>query len=298
MIDSLQASSLRTCRSIAELREQLRAAREKGLSIGFMPTMGALHQGHLSLVEAARLRCELVVVSVFVTPAQFDEQADLERYPREEARDAMLAEGAGADLLFAPSSDEIYPAGFATTVEVHGLTNRLEGAVRGSGHFRGVTTVVCKLLNIVAPDVAFFGQKDAQQAAVIRRMVADLQIDVEIVTLPTVREPDGLAMSSRNAHLSPSERGRALALHAALTAADRLVAAGERSGERLIEAAHQTLSAHGVRPDYVALVDPHSFDDLDRVEDAALMLLAARVGETRLIDNAILYVPPDHTEEK
>ncbi len=282
------ATSLRICRSVADLRERLRAAREAGLTVGFVPTMGALHAGHLSLIEAARRRCELVIVSVFVNPAQFDEQADLEHYPRAEARDAALAQSAGADLLFAPSPEEVYPPGFATTVEVHGLTDRLEGAVRGSGHFRGVTTVVCKLLNIVAPDVAFFGQKDAQQVAVIRRMVADLHIDVQIETLPTVREPDGLAMSSRNAHLSASERGRALALHAALCAAGRLAAAGERSGARLIEAAHQTLSAHDVQPDYVALVDRHSFEEVDRLDGVGLLLLAARIGETRLIDNLLL----------
>jgi pantoate--beta-alanine ligase len=250
--------------------------------------MGALHRGHLSLVEAARRRCDLVVVSVFVNPIQFDEQADLLAYPRNEARDAELARHAGADLIFAPEPEEMYRPGFSSSVQVRGLTDRLEGAVRGTGHFTGVTTVVCKLLNIVAPDVAFFGQKDAQQAAVLRRMVSDLDIETGIETLPIVREPDGLAMSSRNTRLSEAERERALALYAALRSAERLASAGERSATRLIDEARQMLASFSVQPEYIALVDGESFEDLDRLDPDGLMLIAARIGQTRLIDNLLL----------
>lgn len=283
------AAGPRVVRTIAVLRKELRPSRAAGLRIGFVPTMGALHQGHLSLIEAARQRCDLVVVSVFVNPTQFDEQADLLAYPHTEERDAALARRAGADLLFAPAPSEIYRPGFSTTVEVHGLTDRLEGDVRGKGHFRGVSTVVCKLLNIVSPEIAYFGQKDAQQAAVIRRMVADLDIDVQIETMPTIREPDGLAMSSRNVRLAPAQREQALALHAALCATEALADDGERCGGRLIEEATRTLASFGVQPEYVALVHPDSFEDLDRLEAAGLMLLAARIGETRLIDNVVLW---------
>jgi pantoate--beta-alanine ligase len=285
------ATGPRILRTVAEVREELRAARRAGMRIGLVPTMGALHQGHCSLIEAARRRCDLVVVSVFVNPTQFDEQSDLLAYPREEARDAALAGRAGADILFAPPPREIYRPGFATTVEVHGLTDRLEGAARGKDHFRGVTTVVCKLLHIVAPEIAYFGRKDAQQAAVIARMVADLDIATEIETMPIVREPDGLAMSSRNVRLSAAEREQALALHAALCAAERLAADGECSGERLIEEAQRTLADFSVTPEYVALVDRESFEDIDRLDPAGLLLIAARIGQTRLIDNLLLNHP-------
>ncbi|MGA8353595.1 MAG: pantoate--beta-alanine ligase [Solirubrobacteraceae bacterium] len=281
--------ALRTVRTIAELRSELAPGRAAGATIGLVPTMGALHQGHLSLIEAARLRCDFVVVTLFVNPTQFDEQSDLLAYPRDEEQDAALAARAGADLLFAPSPDEIYKRGFASSVEVRGLTDRLEGAMRGKDHFRGVTTVVCKLLNIARPDIAYFGQKDAQQAAVIRRMVIDLDMEVQIETMPIVREPDGLAMSSRNVRLSETEREQALALYAALCAAQRLAAAVERSAGRLIEEAQRTLASYGVRPEYVALVDPESFEELDRVDAVGLMLIAARVGQTRLIDNLALW---------
>lgn len=287
-------ASLRIVRSIADIRVATRAARCAGLTIGFVPTMGALHEGHLSLIRAARLRCDLVVVSVFVNPRQFNEQADLAAYPRNEERDAALAESAGADIMFAPSPEEIYRPGFSTGVEVHGLTDRLEGAMRGKEHFQGVTTVVCKLLNIVAPDIAYFGQKDAQQVAVVRRMVDDLDIDVQIETVPTAREADGLAMSSRNVRLTPPQRKQALALHAALLAAQRLAASGERSCATLVQEAARTFTGFDVRPDYVALVDPQSFHELNRLQDAGLMLVAARVGQTRLIDNLLLraLAPP------
>jgi pantoate--beta-alanine ligase len=254
--------------------------------------MGALHDGHLSLIRSAHRQCDVVVVSLFVNPTQFDEQADLAAYPRQEQRDAELAWQAGADLLFAPAPEEIYKPGFATFVEVQGLTDRLEGAVRGRGHFRGVTTVVCKLLNIVRPEMAFFGQKDAQQVAVIKRMVADLDIDVEVKTLPTVREHDGLAMSSRNARLQPHERRQAISLSQALSAAERLADGGEHSGRRLLAAAREVLDAHDVQPEYLELVDRESFEALVDLRDVGLLVVAARIGQTRLIDNVLLLRAP------
>ena len=279
---------MRTVRTVAELRSALAPARREGLRIGLVPTMGALHEGHLSLVRTARERCDVVVVSLFVNPSQFNESSDLERYPRREARDADLGERAGADLLFVPSVEEVYPAGFATSVEVLGLTERLEGAVRGSEHFRGVATVVTKLLNMVQPEVAFFGQKDAQQVAVIRRLAADLNIPVRIEALPTVREPDGLAMSSRNALLDADGRGRALALSAALSAARELAAAGETSAAALRRAALDAMRPLQVEPEYLVLVDPESLEPVSVLASEALLAVAARIGEVRLIDNEIL----------
>src|SRR5271169_4164991 len=237
---------MRTLRTVEELRAALASDRRAGLEIGLVPTMGALHEGHLSLISRAREQCDRVVVSLFVNPAQFNERSDLERYPRQETHDAQLATEAGADLLFAPSVEEVYPPGFATSVEVLGVTERLEGAARGAEHFRGVCTVVTKLLCMALPDVAYFGQKDAQQVVVIRRLVADLNLPVRIEVCPTVREPDGLAMSSRNALLSGEERMRALALPAALDAASRRAAAGERSAFALLDAARQAMLALGV----------------------------------------------------
>jgi pantoate--beta-alanine ligase len=283
---------LMTVRSARELRDLLRPERRAGRAIGLVPTMGALHEGHLSLIRRARAQCEVVVVSLFVNPAQFDERSDLERYPRSEREDARLAEQAGADILFAPPAEEVYPPGFATCVEVLGITDRLEGAVRGSAHFRGVTTVVTKLLNIVAPDVAYFGQKDAQQVAVIRRMVQDLNVPVRIEACPTVREPDGLAMSSRNARLSPAERIRATALYRALHTAQGTASGGERSGEDLLEIVRDQLRAAEIEPEYVALVDPETFEPMQRLDRPALLALAARVGATRLIDNITLQPSP------
>jgi pantoate--beta-alanine ligase len=229
-----------------------------------------------------------VVVSLFVNPAQFDERTDLDGYPRQEEHDRRLAAQAGADLLFAPSVEEVYPQGFSTFVEVVGLTDRLEGAVRGSEHFRGVSTVVAKLLNMVLPDVAYFGQKDAQQVAVIRRMVEDLNVPVRIEMCPTVREPDGLAMSSRNARLTPQERKRALALYRALLAATALAGEGVDDAQELIERAHSEMGLLGVQPEYVALVDPNRFEPVERLNTTALLAIAARIGDTRIIDNIIL----------
>jgi pantoate--beta-alanine ligase len=279
---------VRVLRTVIETRVALESSRVRGRTIGLVPTMGALHEGHVSLIAAARAECDVVVVSLFVNPAQFNENADLERYPRDEQRDRELAAAAGANFLFAPSAEDVYPAGFSTSVEVLGLTDRLEGAVRGAAHFRGVTTVVTKLLNIVTPDVAYFGQKDAQQAIVIRRMVADLNMNVRIETCPTVRDGDGLAMSSRNARLNEQERARALALPRALTAAAAALAGGERSSDALLATAREAMSALQVEPEYVALVHPETLKPIERLEQPALLAIAARVGETRLIDNAIL----------
>jgi pantoate--beta-alanine ligase len=276
-------------RTVGELRAALEPARRAGRAIGLVPTMGALHAGHLSLIATARSQCEVVVVSLFVNPSQFDEHADLDRYPRQEDRDRGLAERAGADLLFAPTPEEVYPAGFSTSVEVLGLTDRLEGAVRGPSHFRGVTTVVTKLLNMAVPDVAYFGQKDAQQAIVIRRLVQDLNLPVRIEACPTVREPDGLAMSSRNAHLLPEERARARALHTALSAAATTASGGERSAERLVRVARATMASFDVEPEYLALVSPDTLEPVARLDEPALLAVAARVGSTRLIDNVTLH---------
>ncbi len=295
---------MRTLRTVAELRVALAPTRRAGLRIGLVPTMGALHEGHLALIRRAREQCDQVVVTLFVNPAQFDEAGDLERYPRRERDDAGLAAEAGADLLFAPAVDEVYPAGFATAVEVLGLTDRLEGAARGASHFRGVTTVVTKLLCMANPDVLYLGQKDAQQVLVIRRLVADLNLPVAIEVQPTVRESDGLALSSRNALLGAPARARALALPAALEAAERLAAAGERAPAKLLGAAHAVLESFEVRPDYVELVDPDTLEpvtELDRplgdtqpggLGRPALLLLAAHVGGVRLIDNVTLAPAP------
>jgi pantoate--beta-alanine ligase len=279
---------MRTVRAVTELRSALAPERRAGRTIGLVPTMGALHEGHLSLIERARAQCDVVVVSLFVNPSQFDERADLERYPRREADDRALAERAGADLLFAPSAEEVYPAGFATSVEVLGVTDRLEGQVRGAAHFRGVSTVVTKLLCMVGPDVAYFGQKDAQQVVVIRRLVADLNLPVRVEVCPTVREADGLAMSSRNALLGSNERKRALSLRAALLSAVELASQGERSVAALLAAASGAMEPFEVEPEYLAIVDPDTFEPVARLDKPVLFAVAARVGATRLIDNETL----------
>ena len=232
-------------RTVRELREAVRAARGRGDRVALVPTMGALHEGHLALVRRARERCEFVIVSLFVNPAQFTEAADLARYPRDEARDARLTESVGASVLFAPSVDEVYPDGVATTVEVAGLSAPLEGVARGPQHFRGVATVVTKLLNMAQPDEAFFGQKDAQQALIIRRLVRDLDLPVRVEIVPTVREPDGLAMSSRNALLDAEGRRKATVLSRALFAVDRAAAAGETRAGAALDAGRSILAEHG-----------------------------------------------------
>jgi pantoate--beta-alanine ligase len=271
------------------------AARDSGVRIALVPTMGYLHEGHLSLVRRAREVAGprgLVVVSLFVNPTQFNETSDLAAYPRDEARDAELSAGAGADLLFAPPVEEMYPAGFATSVTVSGVSEPLEGAQRGAVHFRGVATVVAKLLNIVAPDVAHFGQKDAQQALVVRRMVRDLDIPCEIEVCPTIRESDGLAMSSRNVRLAPHERPRALALVRGLEAARAAIDGGERDGARIERAGREAMGALGVVPEYFAVVSTRTLEPLAtlRAGDDVLVAVAARVGAVRLIDNAIVRI--------
>jgi pantoate--beta-alanine ligase len=267
---------MRTIRTVAEMQAHSREARAARRRIGLVPTMGAFHAGHESLMRAARAGSDEMVVSLFVNPAQFDDPRDLAAYPRDEARDAATAERLGADVLFAPPPDEVYPAGFSTTVTVPGLSDVLEGAHRGPGHFAGVCTVVAKLFNMVGPDVAYFGQKDAQQVAVLRRMTRDLDFPLTLEVLPTVRDPDGLALSSRNVRLSAEERDRALALNAALHAA-------AQSG---IEAGEEVLRQYGVTPEYFAAVDPERF-----TEPGDLIVIAATIGTTRLIDNAKAATP-------
>jgi pantoate--beta-alanine ligase len=280
---------MRILRTKQEVRAAMREPRRQERTIGLVPTMGALHEGHLSLIRRAREECDEVVVSLFVNPTQFNEASDLDAYPRDEAADAALAAEAGADLLFAPPASEIYPRGFATSVHVSGLTEPLEGEQRGAAHFDGVATVVTKLLNIVGPDVAYFGQKDAQQALVIRRAVEDLDLDARIEVCPTVREPDGLALSSRNVRLKGHDRERALALHRALTAAESTVARGERDATVVTAAARAAMDAFGVDPEYLAVVDANTLAPVAAIEDETLVAVAARVGETRLIDNTVIH---------
>jgi pantoate--beta-alanine ligase len=279
---------MRTIRSIADLHAALRDARRSGQVIGLIPTMGALHEGHLSLLRRAREQCDVVVMSLFVNPAQFNDAADLASYPRDEQRDLALADGAGVDLVFAPAPEEMYPPGFATTVSVAGLTEPLEGEHRGRAHFDGVTTVVTKLLNIVSPHIAYFGQKDAQQAIVIGRLVADLNIPVRIQVCPTAREPDGLAMSSRNVLLSPDQRSSAPSLHRALHAIQAAVDAGERDPAAARAHALAELTSPELELEYLELVSPDTLAPLERFDGEALAVIAARVGATRLIDNEVI----------
>ncbi len=277
-----------TIRTVEEMRAHVAGARARGRSVALVPTMGAFHAGHESLMRAAREATGEVVVSLFVNPRQFDETADLAGYPRSEAADAATAAAAGVDVLYAPPVEAVYPDGFATTVAVAGLGDVLEGARRGAAHFAGVCTVVTKLLNVVTPDVAFFGQKDAQQVAVLRRMVRDLDLPVRLEVLPTIREADGLAMSSRNRRLSAAERGLALGLPRGLDAAARAVASGERDAGALAAAVTAVMRDHGLDPEYVAVVDPDTLEPRGRLDGPALVAVAARAGATRLIDNVVL----------
>jgi pantoate--beta-alanine ligase len=264
------------------------AIRRAGKRLGFVPTMGALHEGHLSLVRAARASSGAVGASIFVNPTQFGPNEDLAKYPRSFERDCELLQREGVELLFAPSVEEMYPTGAVTWVTVEGLSDRLDGGSR-PGHFRGVSTVVAKLFHIVEPDAAFFGQKDAAQVAIIRRMVRDLCLPVEIVTCPIVREPDGLAMSSRNAYLDPEQRTRALVLHRSLMRVQRLADAGEREVGKLLAAGREEFAKDGsVRLDYFEIVDPDKLDPVEDISGAALAAVAAYVGSTRLIDNILL----------
>ena len=276
---------MRVVSTVAELRE----ARADYPSLGFVPTMGFLHDGHISLVRAARARMGAVACSIFVNPTQFAPTEDLARYPRDLERDLALLSEAGCDLVFTPDASEVYPAGFSTRVEVEGVTAPLEGAVR-PGHFSGVATVVLKLFNMVQPDAAWFGQKDAQQCAVIRRMARDLDLPVEIFVAPTVREPDGLAMSSRNVYLGPEDRAAAVVLVRALTAAEAAFDAGERDADGLRALMTSVLEGEprGV-PDYVSIADPDTLEELSSVDErGAVASLAVRFGKTRLIDNLLL----------
>jgi pantoate--beta-alanine ligase len=278
---------MRIVRTVEELRRTLTPERRAERTIGLVPTMGAFHAGHRSLMERAAQECDVVVVSLFVNPAQFGAGEDLDAYPRDEARDVETARAAGVDVLFAPPVEEVYPTGFATTVRVAGLGEPLEGLQR-PGHFDGVATVVTKLLNMAQPDVAYFGQKDAQQALVVRRLARDLDIPVRIAVCPTVREPDGLAMSSRNAYLAPQERARAVALRRALDAAEAAVAAGERDAAAVARAARGAMAPYDVEPEYLALVSAETLAPVARVEDEVLVAVAARVGPARLIDNTLI----------
>lgn len=277
-------------RTVAELRSWSRALRcTPGHSVGLVPTMGALHAGHASLVRAARTSCAHVAVSLFVNPTQFGPNEDFARYPRSFDADCAVAEAEEADLLFAPLVDEFYPNGFGSTfVDVPGLSDRLDGASRPD-HFRGVATVVTKLLLAAEPDLAFFGQKDAAQVAVLRRLVADLRLVTEIVVCPIVRDPDGLALSSRNAYLSPGERAQALSLNRAIRHVEALVAQGERRAEVLAGAARSLFAREpAIRVDYIELVDWATLEPVDTAAPGTLFAVAAWVGATRLIDNAIL----------
>lgn len=270
-----------------EMRAWSRAQRQAGRSVGFVPTMGALHVGHRRLMEIAAARDDAVVLSVFVNPTQFGPDEDLDRYPRTFDADCAMAEEVGVEVTYAPAAATMYPDGYATYVNVERLTQGLCGGSRPH-HFRGVTTVVTKLFNAVQPDRAYFGQKDAQQAAVIRRMTRDLDFGIEIVVVPTVREASGLAVSSRNQYLSEDERRRALGLSQGLFAAQALWRAGERSARTLTEAVRERMARSGFAVDYVALVDADEMTPLDAAADRALLAAAGRLGETRLIDNLIL----------
>jgi pantoate--beta-alanine ligase len=275
---------------MADIRERVAAARKAGRTVGLVPTMGYLHEGHLSLIRAARAANDLVVVSIFVNPLQFGPQEDYATYPRDLERDGRLAAGAGADIVFAPAVTEMYPQGcdnMRTFVEVGGVSERLCGASR-PGHFRGVATVVSKLFNIVAPDIAYFGQKDAQQVVVIRQMVADLNLSVGVTAVPIVREADGLALSSRNVYLNPAERQAALVLSRALALAAARLTAGERDAGAIRQAMLELINTEPLAiADYVSLSEPATLDELTAVGRSALVALAVRIGKTRLIDNIL-----------
>jgi pantoate--beta-alanine ligase len=275
---------------VFETVDAFREARRRMGELGLVPTMGYLHAGHIALVEQARAENSAVAATIFVNPTQFAPNEDLARYPRDLPRDLEMLERAGTDLVFVPHAAEMYPEGFNTWVEVDGITRVLEGAVR-PGHFKGVATVVCKLLNIADAERAYFGQKDAQQTVVVRRMVRDLNMRTRIVVVPTVREPDGLALSSRNTYLSPEERAAAPVLYRALRAVEAAWHTGERSGERLREVMGEVLAREPLaQVDYVSVADPETLEELTGAQDRALISLAVRIGRTRLIDNMLLPV--------
>ncbi len=280
---------MRIYRSIDEMHAACRNLRGEGKSLGFVPTMGALHEGHLSLLRAARGRSNVVAASIFVNPLQFGPQEDYARYPRNLERDHQMLEAEGVALLFAPAAEEMYPKDSTTFVSVEGLSEKLCGGSR-PGHFRGVTTVVAKLFNIVEPDFAFFGQKDAAQCAIIRRMVRDLNLDVEIIVCPTVRERDGLAISSRNAYLDPQQRKSATVLYRALARIQLLADRGERRASALLAAARDVLAEEPqVRPDYLEIVNAENLQPVADISQGALVAVAALIGNTRLIDNIVQH---------
>lgn len=282
---------------VSEMQTFSLSARAAGKRIGFVPTMGYLHDGHLSLIRAARAGSDLVVVSIFVNPTQFGPGEDFNRYPRDLERDKRLAKSAGADVIFHASANEMYPEDFSTYVEETKLSKHLCGLSRPT-HFRGVTTVVLKLFNVVLPDVAYFGQKDAQQALIIKRMVRDLDLPVKVEVLPIVRKKDGLAMSSRSEHLTPEQRRQATVLHKALTEAKGLVDSGERKVRRIKERMKGIIeSARDARIDYVSIVNRDSLEDIEELRGNVLIALAVFIGETRLIDNLELNVPSDEDEK-
>ncbi|MGA7402653.1 MAG: pantoate--beta-alanine ligase [Candidatus Sulfotelmatobacter sp.] len=279
---------MRICNTIEDMRAACRGVRSGGKKLGFVATMGALHEGHLSLVRAGRTECDVVAASIFVNPTQFGPTEDLAKYPRTFDRDRQLLEKEGVELVFAPSVEEMYPAGAVTWVTVEGLSEKLDGRSR-PGHFRGVTTVVAKLLHVIEPDAAFFGQKDAAQVAIIRKMVRDLNFPVEIVACPIVREADGLAMSSRNAYLDLQQRKEALVLQRSLMRVKKMWEGGEHMAERLLAEGREELAReNAVRFDYFEIVDPDSLDSVENVGKGALVAVAAFVGTTRLIDNIVL----------
>jgi pantoate--beta-alanine ligase len=284
---------MKICNTIADMRTACRTVRHAGRRLGFVPTMGALHDGHMSLVRAAKSSCEVVTVSIFVNPTQFGPNEDLAKYPRTFDRDRELLEREGVELLFAPPVEEMYPSDSVTWVTVEELSGRLDGRSR-PGHFRGVTTIVAKLFHVVEPDAAFFGQKDAAQVAIIRRMVRDLLLPVEIIACPIVREMDGLAMSSRNAYLDPQQRKQALVLHRSLMRVKQSWEAGERDREKLLAVGRleidraEIATEQSVRLDYFEIVDPDSLDPVSSAAPGALVAVAAFVGATRLIDNELL----------
>ena len=274
--------------TVSSMKAACRQVSRSGKTLGFVPTMGALHEGHLSLVRASTSRCNVTAVSIFVNPLQFGPTEDLAKYPRTMERDRAMLKGAGVDLLFFPSVEEMYPPGAKTRVHVEELSEKLDGASR-PGHFLGVATVVNKLFEIVRPDLAFFGQKDAAQVAVLRKMVGDLDMDVELIVCPIVREKDGLAMSSRNAYLTPEQRQQALVLHRSLMRVQLAADQGERETARLRQIGEQVIAEEpGARLDYFAIVDPNSLDPVQDVSRGALVAVAAYVGRTRLIDNILL----------
>jgi pantoate--beta-alanine ligase len=279
---------MRTIRTRRAIRTWTRERRASGESIGFVPTMGALHEGHASLIRAAKRRTDAVAVSIFVNPLQFGIGEDLDRYPKSMAKDIRLCRREGVDIVFVPQVEELYPEKFQTSVRVKGLTERYEGQAR-PGHFEGVTTVVAKLFHLIGPDRAFFGQKDYQQAVVVKQMVQDLDLPIDIVVGPTVRAPDGLALSSRNRFLSLPERKAAAVLFDALSSARRLLQSGKRSAGKGREAMIRVVSREPLaRLDYAAVVDPATLDELRAVKGRAVLLLAVWIGKTRLIDSMVI----------